>query len=298
MSNTGATMNDLFDGGRVKPQQNLTLIRNVHAGKTDKTSKHGTAKVNWIAGLIHSLENVLLPEGSRTSAIERGMPENEDWYYQKDSGECIYGHIRVREDDVVFVPRLDQPKPFLFPANSLPSHLISRTHACELARDEDFALKLYGALCAGTWMHEGRRWQGGWDKAARTIVEMRGLNEPYTKFLLGDTDEREVDDPEVIDLMESLGWTLEIVDAESKKRTRDDKAKRALKLLDECERTPVAEIPEWYMKRIMALRPGNPNDILVRINWVAFSGQISFQNYIKFWELYDLDLLDEEDEDE
>jgi hypothetical protein len=154
MNNTGAAMNDLFDGGRAKPQQNLTLIRSVHAGRTDKTTKHGTAKVKWIAELIHSVENVLLPDGKRTSAIERGMPEHEDWYYQKDGGECIYGHLRLREDDVVFAPRIDQPKPFLFPANSLPAQLISRTHACELARNDDFALTLYGALCAGAWIQE------------------------------------------------------------------------------------------------------------------------------------------------
>lgn len=290
-------MNNLFDGNRAKPKQNLTLIRSVHAGKTDKISKHGTAKVKWIAGLIHSLENVRLPDGSRTGEIERGIPEQEDWYYQKPSGECVYGHIRIRDDDVVFVPRIDQPKPFMFPANSLPSQLISRTHACELVRDEDFALKLYGALCAGIWMQEGRKWQGGWDKAARTVAEMRGLNEPYTKFLLGDADEREVTDADVIDLMESLGWTLVILDEETRRRQRDEKAKRALNLLDECERAPIGEVPEWYMKRIMALRPGNPNDIIVRINWTAFNGQMTFQNYIKFWELYDLDLLDEEDEE-
>jgi hypothetical protein len=297
MNMTGAVLNDLFDGGRTKPKQNSALIRSVHSGKTDKTTKHGPAKIKRIAGLIHTVENVLLPDGSRTSNIERGMPEHEDWFYQKSNGECVYGHVRVRDDDVVFVPRIDQPKPFMFPANSLPAQLISRTHACELARDEDFALKLYGALCAGAWIQEGRRWQGGWDKAARTVAEMRGLNEPYTKFLLGDADETEVTDADIIDLMESLGWTLESVDPEARRRIRNEKAKRALNLLDECEKEPVSTVPEWYMRRIMALRPGNPKDVLVRINWAAFSGQMTFQSYVKFWELYDLDLLDEEDDD-
>lgn len=294
MNNTGAVMTDLFDGGRAKPRQDITLIRNVHSGKTDKVTKHGLAKVKRIAGLIHKVENILLPDGSRSSDIERGMPEHEDWYYQKDDGECIYGHIRVRDDDVVFVPRIDQPKPFMFPANSLPAQLINKTHARKMARDEEFAMKLYGALCAGTWVQEGRRWQGGWDKAARAVAVLRGLNEPYSKFVMGDYEENPVNDPEVIDLMESLGWTLEILDPETKRRVRDEKAKRAVNLLDECEREPIGTVPEWYMQQILALRPGDPNNILVRLNWAAFSGQMTYQNYVKFWELYDLSLFDED----
>lgn len=176
MSVTGFAINPMFEGGASKPQQNLKLIKQVFLGQTDKTTVHGTATVKHIAGLIHTVHNVLLPDGSRSDEIYRGMPEAEDWFYRKSNGECVYGHIRVRDDDVVFVTRIDQPKPFVFPSNSLPGQLIGSTNACEMARDDDFALKLFGALCATAWLQSGRRWQGSWEKAARTVAEMRGLN--------------------------------------------------------------------------------------------------------------------------
>lgn len=298
MVNAGAAMNDLFGQGGSKPKKDMKLISDVAFGRTNETKVYGQASILYTAGKIRSVKNVLLPDGSRSSDLHRGTPEAGDWYYQDENGHCIFGHLRIREDDVVFAQRLDQPRPFAFPATSLPGHLISRSNACELARDDDFALKLYAALCAGTWVMTGRRWQGSWDKAARTVAVMRGLNEPYTKFLLGDADESDVSDPEIIDLMEGLGWVLERLDHEEDKRQRAERTQRAINLLDACERKDIVEVPDWFMPTITAVRPGNPDEsLLLRLNLTAFSGQMSFQEYVKFWELCDPIVLNGEDEE-
>lgn len=295
MRQSGAVMSNIFDGSNDKPAQDLAFIAKVSAGKTDKSVKHGPATVSYTANIITSLENVLLPDGTRTSEIFAGTPEEGDWYYLEEDGNCVYGHLRFRKNDIVFAKRLDQPKPMSFPETSLPAQLLKHEEACNLVLDEEFAFCVYEALAAGNWVMEGRRWQGNWIKAAKSVAQMRNLNEPYTKFFFTDeVDEQnpEISDPDLIDLFNEIGWELESkIDSEDISLKRE-RYLRAIKLLEACEGAPTAETPQWAEICLSGLRVPGKSDIMGRAFCAAFSGQMSYSDYIKFWSLFDSDFMD------
>lgn len=245
-------------------------------------SDHGDARSHWIVGKLQSVSNVLLPDGSRTSNIRRGLPETGLWRYEDEDGVWTYGSLQVTADDIAFVLE-PQPQPPRWATGSLGYQLCASSNACDLVEDLAMADEVYAALGAGLWkmVGSGKEYAGSWRRAAEIVAAMRGRNEPYTDFFNSGSEGFVF--PEAKDLLESMGWTFEgaLQDTGTRHMT-------ALNILEICERRPAGETPEWAADWYSAFCPEEDHPRARMINAV-FTGRATITDLDRFWEHYDLD---------
>lgn len=271
--------------GKSNAAAEMELIRRIHDGELNETRKHGKVIVKKTAGLIVSVSEVGLADGSRTKLLERGVPEQDDWRVQNEDGRWVYGKLDFAKSDVNFIPHEEQPVPTVYAPSNLPAHLIKSEEACDFVQDENMAVILYGALASGSWVMTGtgRNWNCNWMQAADIVAQMRGRNEPASHLLFTYESEREGFEEEdvIVELMASIGWEF------GGEPDMELSHKRAYNLVAEHETHEAGSAPDWYGRYITtALRPYDTT-ILARLHRAAFTGRIPFQQWCKFWQYYD-----------
>lgn len=244
--------------------------------------EHGEAATNWLLGHLHTVENVLLPSGSRSSEVLKGAPGDGLWRFKDEDGAWTYGALDVRDDDVVFVVE-EQPAARRWQTGSLPWQLCNSIDACARVAEKSFAEDLYATLTSGLWKMtgSGKDFVGSWRRCAEVIVAMRGFNEPYDVMFGGGCEGYIT--PETHDLLTTMGW--EFMGA---LETHEERHLKALKIVDVCESRQTREIPEWYPRWYNAFHPGDP-DPSSRLNVAAFLGQVEISEWESFWQWFDLD---------
>lgn len=246
------------------------------------TTQHGPAQCSWLMGKIEKVAEVLLPDGTRTSELKRGVPGTDLWRLLEDDGIWTYGILQVFEDDLRFVAEPAPPEP-RWATGSLPHLLCASSNACEFVDDLSNADELYAALCTGVWklVGSGKEYAGSWKRAAEIVATMRGRNEPYSDFFNSGSEGHIFDGAR--DLLEGMGWsfegTLEGPEASNLK---------ALKILEIAEQKPIAPMPDWAADWFTAFYPKESHPRARIIN-CAFRGQLSITEFELFWQFYNID---------
>ncbi|MNU54698.1 hypothetical protein D3C71_437560 [compost metagenome] len=244
--------------------------------------EHGKARSYWLVGKIDSVENVLLPDGSRTSNVRRGAPETGLWRFEDEDQVWTYGSLHVTADDITFVIE-QQPQPPRWATGSLGYQLCASSNACDLVEDLSMADEVYAALGSGLWkmVGSGKEYVGPWRRAAEIVAAMRGRNEPYTDFFNSGSEGHVF--PDAKDLLQGMGWTFEgaLQDVDTRNMT-------ALKILEICEQKPAGEMPDWAVEWYSAFSPEEDHPRARMINAV-FTGRATPSDLDRFWEHYDLD---------
>lgn len=245
--------------------------------------EHGSACTKWLLGRIDSVENVLLPDGTRSSGVRRGAPGSDLWRFKDADGVWTYGTLHVTKDDVSLVISEQQPSAPRWTTGSLPHQINSSSNACEMAEDPEFADSLYASLGAGVWkmVGSGKEANLTWARAAEVVVSMRGLNEPYSDFFLSGSENHVFED--ACDLLQSMGWRFEgpLEDVE-------ERHAKAIKLLQTCEHRQPQDMPGWYIDWWTAHSETDPRPD-ARLNRAAMAGKVSLREFQSFWEMFDIE---------
>ncbi|NTF17642.1 hypothetical protein G6L37_04465 [Agrobacterium rubi] len=256
--------------------------RPIWKGPARWLTNHGQAQCSWLVGKIDSVSEVLLPDGTRSSKLRRGVPGTELWRVEEDDEVWTYGSIKLLADEITFTP-VQQPQPQRWATGSLPYQLCASSNACDLVEEYGMADEVYAALCSGLWklVGSGKEYAGPWRRAAEVVSAMRGRNEPYTDFFNSGSEGHVFDDAR--DLLEGMGWTfegpLETVEASNMK---------ALKILEIAEQKPVGDVPDWAVDWYGAFYPMEDHTRARIINCV-FKGQIAPSDLDLFWQYFDID---------
>lgn len=243
---------------------------------------HGLAKCSWLVGKIDSVSDVLLPDGSRTSELRRGVPGSDMWRILEDDDVWTYGTLQVDADEISFNPE-PLPQQARWATGSLPHLLCSSSNACDFVDDHSNADELYAALCSGLWklVGSGKEYAGPWKRAAEVVAAMRGRNEPYTDFFNTGSEGHVF--PGARDLLEGMGWMFE-----GPLETAEASNMKALRILEIAEQKPVGEMPDWAVDWYSAFYPME-NHPRARIINCVFRGQLSPSELELFWQYYDID---------
>lgn len=243
---------------------------------------HGEAQCSWLVGKIDAVSNVLLPDGTRTSEVLRGVPGSDLWRIMEDDEVWTYGTLQLDPDEIHFNPE-PLPQESRWATGSLPYQLCASANACDFVDDMSNADELYAALCSGLWklVGSGKEYAGPWRRAAEVVAAMRSRNEPYTDFFNSGSEGHVFDGAR--DLLEGMGWTfegpLESVEASHMK---------ALKIIEISEQKPIGEMPDWAVDWYTAFYP-EENHPRARIINCVFRGQLSPSELELFWQYYDID---------
>jgi hypothetical protein len=263
----------------------MARIKAIYNEETHEVTKHGKIECERVAGLITNLSGVKLPNGKFTDTVKRGLPGTNQWRVRGEDGCWIYGTLEFTKKTVNFIPDLTPQPVHSFPATSLPSFLLKSTSACELVKDDHVAIYLYGALTSCSWKMagSGRKWSCNWIQAAKTISQMRGLNEPFTEALMEYESERQGCEQHelIVDIFNGLGWEIDFYP------DMNETHKQAERLVAEHELKEPGETPDWYAEYVSALRPDT--DLVSRANIAAFTGRLPFKQWYSFWQRYDID---------
>jgi hypothetical protein len=267
-----------------KPPGKLEVSKGmpVWIGEAKWVTEHGSARCSWTVGKIDAVFDVLLPDGSRTSNVRRGIPGTGLWRVEEEDGVWTYGSLHLEKEDIRFSPET-QPQPQKWSTGSLPYQLCGSSNACELVMDPSMADEVYAALCSGLWkmVGSGKEYVGSWRRAAEVVAAMRGLNEPYTEFFHTGSEGYVMDAAR--DLLEGMGWSFE-------GPLEDDEASnlKALKILEICEQKPIGDLPDWAAEWWTAFYPEDDNPRARMINAV-FMGQASPTDLDNFWQFHRFD---------
>lgn len=268
-----------------KPLGSLEIANDLPIWKGPKKwqSHHGVSVSHWLLGRLEAVENVLLPDGVRTSAIKRGMPGTDLWRIEEEDGVWTYGQLILTGTDIAFILEENQPETITWPTGSLPHQLCSSSNACEMVGDVGFADDLYAALCSGLWkmVGTGKEYVGTWRRAAEVIATMRGLNEPYSDFL--NTGTENFISHDASDLLGGMGWTFE-----GAMETIEERHMKALKVVEICEQREPDGMPDWYLAWHSAYNE-KEHDPANRMNRAAFLGKATLLEFEKFWSHVDIE---------
>jgi hypothetical protein len=264
--------------GRIAFENDLPFWDGVEEWRTI----HGEAVTKWLLGHVHSVENVLLPSGVRSSEVVKGAPGTGLWRFKDQDGVWTYGSLDVKKQDVAFVVE-EQPGDQKWQSGSLPAQLCASAEACHAVSDDSFAEDLYAALTSGLWKKTGagKEFVGSWRRCAEVLVAMRGANEPYDVMFGGGCEGYIT--PDARALLTGLGW--EFMGA---LESQEERHLKALKIVDICESRKITGVPEWYPRWYTAFAPG-ASDPSSRLNVAAFQGQVQVSDWENFWQLFDIE---------
>lgn len=241
---------------------------------------HGPARALWVAGSVAGIYGSLTAEG-RAGELVPGMPETNVWRRPANGRGLVHGTVELRHDDIAFTDSALQPIPGKWANGSLPYYLLASATAREAVKDKGVAVDLYGALCSLAWASRttGRQYMGSWSRAADIVAQMRGQGEILGDFFLNGNEGYVTEDIE--SLLDGLGW--EFLGPTEGEGTM----KKAARLVEVCEARPRGPMPEWYVHWITALNNGDELDS--RMHRAAFEGKVPYQDWIKFWEFFEID---------
>lgn len=242
---------------------------------------HGPASALWVAGCVAGIYGAAIPAG-REAELKPGMPETTIWRRTGRDGSLVHGTVELLADDIRFTDSALQPAPGKWAHGSLPANLLASPEARGAVKDKSLAVDLYGSLCSIAWMSRstGREYMGGWGRAADIVAQMRFKGEILADFYLNG-NEGYVSE-KAADLLDSLGWDL-VGATESS----EDTMKKAVRLVEVCEERPRGPMPAWYVHWIAGLNGGDSLDS--RMHRAAFAGKVPYQEWIKFWEFFDIE---------
>jgi hypothetical protein len=266
------------------PPGKLSFERGIEwSGPMAWNMRHGdVGRSTWVGGKMIEMEGVTVPGLETTVELRPGDPQATTWRHISGDGKTwIHGDVAISDDGILFIAG-KRPE-YKWKAGTLPGELHRSPHVVEAMQDFNLAGDLYGALCSLGWHNEatGKQYWGSWRASAEAVVSMRGLNESYTDFFLMGNEGTLT--AEIAGIMEDMGWTcLGRTDVTGRKR-------RAMNILETCEKRPVTDAPEWYRHwstgLVFGTRPDN------RIHMCAASGRVTLDEWNYFWE-YFLDEID------
>ena len=236
------------------------------------------ARSTWSVGKLRGVQNVLLPDGARSSIIRRGDPETGLWRRHDGVDTWIHGTLKITPDDVEFVDAFPQPRPRRWRAGTIAGDMARHPEVLDAVAVDELAWDIYGALCSLGWRNaSGKEYWGTWRQAGEIVASLRGRGECRTDFFLVGTEGIVTD--RVLELFGKIGWSLiGTVNFESRRR-------RAMGILVNCEARLIGETPDWYADWAHGL--SYTDTPYSRIHLCALTGRVSFEEWQAFWECID-----------
>jgi hypothetical protein len=186
-------------------------------GPYSRDEARGPAVVTYMFDRPRQVTGCLLPDGTRGSARATMMDfyassGTAGWRRPLPDGSWRNGRVEILEDDVRFIDVLIDAVPRERKKTNRPdleSDLIADARIRALAKDDDLAEELYGAMCNMDWVtldgvNADEPWSCSWRYAGGIVADLRERGEEYIDFYCGGNEGTVT--PRVRMEMERLGW--------------------------------------------------------------------------------------------